>query len=214
MARETDIPNIQIEQKPPEVSSAYSQLFFIQVQYFQPEFIQVDNGTYAFNYSSKTHPLRSFLLELGWAPELFQWHGSFYLEEQLAFSLFHGGIFQVSNLPALSGTSYSLFLFGLDTRLMYAMTGFPWKRWIPFLDLGYQYSTFYQGGDSGLEAAQGGVGNIVAGGGFRFWLNRQQSQQEGVLPFFLNFRLNHIFSSPGSLNLGSTGISGGMSLGL
>lgn len=213
-AQETNLANLQIEQKPKELSSAYGQLFSVQAQGFQPQSLRIDNGTYIFNYVSPDgSPMRSFLLELGWAPKLLEWHGAFYLEGQFAFSLFHGGAAEVSDLPQLDSVSYSLFLFGLDTRIMYAATWFPWKLLIPFFDGGYLYSILYQPGYSGLESAQLGVGNAVASLGLRFWLNRQSSQ-EGGPPFFLILRLNRVFSRAGDVNLGSTALSGGLSLGL
>jgi len=210
----TELAQIPIETNPQQITSAYGQLLTLQVQSFHPTSLQVSNGTYAFNYiDSKSNTLSTILFEMGWAPKLFDFFGSFYVEELLNFAPFHGGTAVVSDLPALSYSTYSLFIIGLSTRIMYAATWLPWKLLIPFLDVGYQYSIFYQTGSSGLESAQGGVSNTVGALGLRFWLNQTEPFKNSP-PLFLILRLNQIFSNPGSVNLESTSLSGGLSLGL
>jgi hypothetical protein len=102
---------------------------------------------------------------------------------------------------------------GIDARLMYAGDWFPWKPLIPFVDGGYRYSVFYQPGQGGLDAAEGGVGNPVAGLGLRFWLNRRASLN-GSTPFFLSAKAERVFPAQNSLNLAATSFFGGLSIGL
>jgi hypothetical protein len=213
-ARETELQEIAIENTPVPLSSAYTQLFTFQLQPFQPSSLRIDNGTYIFDYTgSDGNVMSSWLLEFGWAPKLLDWNGAFYLEEQLATSIFHGGSAEVTDLLPIKGSSFSLFMVGFDTRLAYAATWFPLPRWVPFVEAGYLYSILYQAGTNGLESAQLGVGNAVAALGVRFWLNRPDTP-DGRPPFFLTLRLNHVFSSPADVDLGSTALSGGLSLGL
>ena len=57
LADETNISSIQIEQKPKQVSSSYGQLFTLQAGSFAPDNLQLDNGSYVFNYgNSETQP--------------------------------------------------------------------------------------------------------------------------------------------------------------
>ena len=211
---ETNISNIDINQKPNEITSGYDQIFTLQIGRFAPDSLQLDNGTYTFTYgNSEVDPVSSFLGELGWAPKLLSFAGAFYLEENLCFSIFHGGAGQSAELPPLSNATYSLLLFGFDTRLMYAATWFPIRRLIPFADGGYQYTIYYQPGSSGFESAQGGVGNLAAGAGLRVWLN-PASSMAGFPPFFISAKVNRIFPASNGVNLGSTSFLGGVSIGL
>jgi hypothetical protein len=204
---------IQIDQTPKYTSSSsYDQLVTLQFGQFRPQSLQIANGIYSFNYGNQTS---SFMGEAGWAIQLLHTYGSFFFEENLAFSTFSGNAIQNqgSNLQISSG-SYSLYLFGFDTRLMYAADWFPVKWVIPFADGGYQYTVYDQSASSGVESVQGGVGNFVAGGGLRLWLNRGSSLSGGSTPLYLSAKFNKIFSNSGSLDLASTSFFGGVSLGL
>jgi hypothetical protein len=207
-----DAASIQIDQPSKSRSSSSDQLLTLQFEQFRPQSVQIDNGSYAFDYGKQ---ISSFLGEVGWAGKLVDFHGSFYFEENLAFSTFTGNISRNSGgaQPSLGSSSYSLYLFGLDTRLMYAADWFPAKWLIPFIDGGYQYTAYYQPASTGLESVQGGVGNFVSGGGMRFWLNRRSSLENGNNPIYLSAKYNKIFNSASSLNLASSSVLGGMSLG-
>jgi hypothetical protein len=199
--------------KVPQVAAPASdspdQLLTLQFQQFQPKAVQVDNGSYNFNYGNQ---ISSFLGEAGWAGKLLDFHGAFYFEENLAFSTFSGNV-SSSSTAQPGSSSYSLYLLGLDTRLMYAADWFPVKWLIPFGDAGYQYSVYYQPSSSGSESVEGGVGNFVAGGGVRIWVNRHASLNSGNSPIYLSAKYNKIFSSGGSLDLASASFLGGLSLG-
>jgi hypothetical protein len=187
------------------------QLVTLQIGQFQPNSLQTSNGTYNFNYGHGT----SFLAEGGWQMKILNVGasgGSFYFEENLAFSSFSGNSVQGGPSPSGSST-YTMDLFGLDTRLLYAADWFPLKILTPFVDGGYQYSIYYQPGNSGLDSAEGGVGNPVAGAGARILLNRG-ALLNGGNPIYLSGKYNRIFSVSNSVNLASSSFMGGLSLGL
>jgi hypothetical protein len=205
------VANIRIEEPALHSTSSYDQLVSFQFGQYHPQSTQISNGTYNFDYGTG----HTFTGELGWALKLMEpgaHFGAFYLEEGLAFSSFSGNI-QTNPSVQLSANSYSLYLFGLDSRVMYAAEWFPWKSLVPFADGGYQYTFYYQPGSSGLESVNGGVGNFVAGGGARLWLNRDGSIR-GAMPIFITAKVNRIFPQANTLNLASTSFLGGLTLGL
>jgi hypothetical protein len=204
--------SMQVEEPPKHTSSSYDQLITLQLGEFRPQSIQIANGIYNFDYGNQ---VSSFMGEAGWAIKLLKTKGTFYFEENFAFSTFSGSTTQSSNQDLqVQSQSFSLYLFGFDTRLMYAADWFPEKWVIPFADAGYQYTIYDQSASAGVESAQGGVGNFVAGGGLRFWLNRSSSLDGGDMPLFLSAKVNRIFSSGNSLDLASTSFLGGVSVGL
>jgi hypothetical protein len=209
-AEEATLWNIRIDE-PTRVSS-YDQLFTLQLSQFKPVSLQLTNGTYNFNYGDH---VSSAMAEAGWALKVadFASYGSFYLEGNLAFSAFGGSSVQASG-PTSGGSSYSLDLFGVDARLMYAGDWFPWKRLTPFVDGGYLYTVFYQPGNSGMDSVTGGVGNPVAGAGLRLWLNRTTALRSGGNAFYLTGKFNRIFPANDGVNLASSSVFGGVSLGL
>lgn len=197
--------------------SPYNQLVTVQAGPFRPASIALSNGSYAFNYG--TESLDSYMVEVGWSARVFKLIGSWSFEENIAFSSFTGALTTVQN--SVSGTqSLSAYMMGLDTRAMWAMDWFPWSSLIPFVDGGYQRTFYYQSGSSDLESAQGSVGNLVVGAGLRLWLNRTSSMSGdhvnrfAAFPFFLTAKVNHIFPIDSGLNLSSTDIMAGLSVGL
>lgn len=210
-AEEANMSNIKIEQPSSSETSVASSDQFVSLAFapFAPASVQISNGAYNFNYGQKTS---TYMGQAGWGIKLFDLGGAFYLEENLGFSELSGNAISVTGSQTASA-SYSVDFFGLDTRLMYEASWFPWKRLIPFLDGGYLYTLYYQPGNSGLDSVSGGVGNAVAGGGLRFWLNRQ-SAMNGAHPVFLTGKVNRIFTSSNSVDLTSTSFFGGVSFGL
>jgi hypothetical protein len=194
-----------------------SQLFSLQAGAFRPDSVALSNGSYAFDYGHDS--LGSFLAEAGWSARLFRFHGAFSIEENLAFTTFSADSNSIS-ASSVTGNSITVNMLGFDTRLMYSIDVFPWKRLIPFVDAGYQYTLYYQSGASDLESVQGGVGNFAAGGGLRFWLNRDSSlaadhvNRFSSFPFFITAKVNRIFPQSGPINLSSTTLLGGISVGL
>jgi hypothetical protein len=187
------------------------QLVTLQIGQFTPNSIQTSNGAYNFNYGHGT----SFLAEGGWALKILSAGtsgGSFYFEENLAYSSFSGNSVQNVSVPNGS-SSYTLDLFGFDTRLMYAADWFPLTWITPFVDGGYQLSIYYQPGSSGLDSTEGGVGNPVAGAGARILLN-PGAFTSGGNPIYLSGKYNRIFSVSNSVDLASSSFMGGLSLGL
>jgi hypothetical protein len=209
-----DVSQIKIEQPPKEDkdSSPYDQLLNVQFGSFSPQSVQISNGSYNFNYGGAS----SLLGEVGWAGKLFNAWGSVYFEENVGFTTFSGNVSQSSSgqgMPSIN-SSYSVYFLILDSRLMYTADYFPVKWAVPFADAGYQYAFYYQGASSGLQSVEGGAGNFVSGAGMRFWLNRRASLERGGMPLFLMAKYNHVFSSGGSLDLASSSVMGGVSLGL
>lgn len=187
------------------------QLVTLQVGQFTPNSIQTSNGSYNFSYGHGS----SFLAEGGWALKILDVGssgGSFYFEENLAFSSFSGNSVQGA-ATSTGSSSYTLDLFGFDTRIMYTADWFPWKIVTPFADGGFQYSIYYQPGSSGFDSAEGGVGNPVAGVGARILLNRG-AFVGGSNPVYLSGKYNRIFSVSNSVDLASSSFMGGLSLGL
>jgi hypothetical protein len=199
-------------------STIYSQLLTISAGPLEPKSAVISNGSYAFNYGQAAQ--KSFLIEAGWSARLFWLFGGFYLNENFAYSQLSGS----PNSNAIGGandTTLTANLFGFDTRLTYAAEWFPVHWIIPFAEGGYQYTFYNQSGSVDLDSASGGVGNMVAGAGLRFWLNRTNSQptdtvhNHQALPIFLSFKWNRIFSNNAdSLNLADSSYQGGISLGL
>jgi hypothetical protein len=200
---------IKIEEPVTQTNATYDQLVTLQFGSFKPASVQITNGSYRFNYGNN---ISSYMGEAGWALRLFELGGAFYIEENLAFAEFSGSAVENASVQP-GGTSYSMDLFGFDTRLMYAADWFPWKPLVPFIDGGYQYSIYFQPGTSGLDSVSGGVGNPVAAGGLRLWLNRAASLN-GNHPVFLMAKVNRIFGTSNSVDLESTSFFGGVSFGL
>jgi hypothetical protein len=213
-AEEATMSNIKIEDQSHTESSVTSSDQFVSLAFapFAPASVQISNGAYNFNYGQKTS---TYMGQAGWGIKLFDLGGAFYFEENLGFSQLSGNTINEAGAQA-ANSSYSVDFFGFDTRLMYEASWFPWKRLVPFVDGGYLYTIYYQPGNSGLDSVSGGVGNPVAGGGLRFWLNRQ-SAMNGAHPVFLTGKVNRIFTSSNSVNsvdLTSTSVFGGVSFGL
>jgi hypothetical protein len=207
----------QMPSLPKGTENDFSQLFMIQAGSFSPHSVSVSNGDYKFNYDSEA--TESYVVEAGWALRLFDLLGAFHFEENLDFTSVQG-----TAPSSISGNQQSqdlkLYLVGLDTRIMYSMEWFPWKRLIPFVDGGYRYTFYSQSGPSDLESAQGGVGNAVFGAGLRFWVNRRTftgdslSQRFTSIPVFLTAKFNRIYSSGGDLDLGSDSYLAGIAIAL
>jgi hypothetical protein len=210
-AEEATMSNIKIEEPAHSETSVTSSDQFVSLTFgsFSPASVQISNGAYHFDYGKNTS---TYMGQAGWAIKLFDLSGAFYFEENLGFSQLSGSAIDGSGSPTASA-SYSVDFFGLDTRLLYAADWFPWKRLIPFVDGGYLYTFYYQPGSSGLDSVSGGVGNPVAGGGLRFWVNRA-SAMNGAHPVFVTAKVNRIFSSSNSVDLTSTSVFGGVSFGL
>ncbi len=204
------ISNIRIEEPPKASSEIADQLIGIQFAPFRPASVAVNNGSYRFDYGSGAS---SVMGELNWAVRLVSGFGSLYLQEGIAATGFGGNVVQSGQVNT-PDSSYSMGLAGLDSRLMFALDALPGpgKYLIPFADFGYQYSLYYQPGKSGLDSAQGGVGNVVGGLGLRFWLNRAASLG-GSTPWYLTAKLNRIFPDSDPMNLTSTSVFGGLALG-
>jgi hypothetical protein len=211
-AEEATMSNIKIEEPAHSESSVTSSDQFVSIAFgaFSPNSVQISNGTNQFNYGSK---ISTYMGQAGWGIKLFDLGGAFYFEENLGFSELSGNAVGSGPGQTTASSSYSVDFFGLDTRLMYAADWFPWKRLIPFVDGGYLYTFYYQPGSSGLDSVSGGVGNPVAGGGLRFWLNRS-SAMNGARPVFLTAKVNRIFTTSNSVDLSSTSVFGGVSFGL
>jgi hypothetical protein len=205
-----NLSNIKIEEPTLHPTSSWDQMAMIEFGKFTPSSVQVTNGSYRFNYGNNAS---TYMGEAGWALKLFSFGGSFYVQEGLAFSALSGSAMNNSNAQPVS-SSYTLDLFGLDSRLVYAADWFPWKPLIPFAEGGYQLTVFYQGGSSGLDSVSGSVGNPVAGAGLRLWLNRRASMSGNSLPVFLVGKANRIFTSSNDVNLAATSFLGGVSFGL
>lgn len=202
-----------------ENAPSFSQLITVQAGPFHPSSMALSNGSYVFNYNNDS--LDSYMVEAGWSARLFKLIGSWSFEENLAFSSFSGTLQPVQSASGgAANKDLSAYLLGLDTRLMWSWDWFPWPILIPFLDAGYQRTFYFQSGPSDLESSQGSVGNIVAGAGLRFWLNRSFSISDdhvnrfASVPFFLTAKVNHIFSENTGVNLGSTDFMAGLSVGL
>ncbi|MGZ3696826.1 MAG: hypothetical protein ACXWPM_06295 [Bdellovibrionota bacterium] len=201
----------------PASSEGPGQLFTVQAGPYQPAGINITNGNYAFTY--KGDSLNSFMVQVGWAARLFHLLGEVSIEESLGYSNF-SGIASASNLPNSQGQSLSVNVLSLDSRIMHSWDWFPWKPLVPFVDGGYQFAFYHQGGPSDLESAQGTVGNFVAGGGLRFWVNYWRSlstdhvSRYTEMPVYLTARVTRIFSSGSSIDLSSTVFMGGLSIGI
>jgi hypothetical protein len=202
-AQAQETSDIKLSQ-PKSTESDFSQLFTIQGGAFSANSISVSNGDYKFTYDGDS--LKSYVFEAGWALKLFQLLGAFQVEENLDFTGLQGEA--PSNIRGVDQTqNLKLYLLGLDTRIMYSMEWFPWKRLIPFIDGGYRYTFFSQSGPSDLESAQGVVGNAVAGAGLRFWVNRGTFTGDDLtrrftsIPIFLTAKFNRTFSSGEELDL-------------
>lgn len=196
----------------------YTQLITVQAGPFHPSSISLSNGSYAFDYNNDS--LDSYMVEVGWSARVFKLFGSWSAEENLAFSSFSGALQPLQGAAASTTQNLSAYMMGLDSRIMWNMDWFPWQSLIPFLDGGYQYTFYYQSGSSDLQSSQGGVGNFVAGGGLRLWLNRATSISDdhvnrfAAFPLFLTAKINHIFPEDNGVNLGSTDFMAGISVGL
>jgi hypothetical protein len=208
-AEEATMSNIKIEEPTPAEASVTSGDQFVSIAFgaFAPASVQISNGAYNFDYGKKTS---TYMGQAGWGIKLFDLAGAFYLEENLGFSQLSGNAISGGQTAS---ASYSVDFFGLDTRLMYQASWFPWKRLVPFVDGGYLYTLYYQPGASGLDSVSGGVGNPVAGGGLRFWLNRASSMN-GAHPVFLTGKVNRIFTTSNSVDLSATSVFGGVSFGI
>lgn len=206
---EASASNIRIEEPATHESPACDQFFTFALGAFSPESVAVSNGTYTFDYGS--HPA-TYQAQASWALKLLPAAGGFYFEGTVAFSSFSGSAVQNPS-SGLATSSYAMGLLGLDARMMYSLDALP-VRWLsPFADAGYRYSIFYQPGASGLESVEGGVGNPVASAGLRFWVNRRSSMAGGT-PWFLTAKVERVFPQTDSLNLASTSLYGGITLGL
>jgi hypothetical protein len=204
------ISSMKITEPAKHKSSSYDQMVTFGISEFKPKALSFSNGTYGFNYGGSPD---SVLGSVGWAIKLFGGMGAMYLEENFGFTTLNGDVSQSQGVK-LSANNYSLYMFAFDTRLMYAGDWFPWKRLVPFIDGGYQYAIYYQPASSGLESAQGGVANPVAGLGLRFWLNRDSSLAVGRTPVFLIAKANRVFNADNSVNLAQTSVMGGLAIGL
>jgi hypothetical protein len=215
-ARADEIPLIsavRIEEPPRHLDASYDQLIGVQFGPYTPASVRTSNGTYSFDYSDGQ--ATSYLSQVGWALKLFNFGGTFYFEENVGFSMFGGSVVQGAIPAPLGSPSYSLYMIGFDTRLLYQVDAFPWKILVPYADAGFQEAVYYQTGGSGLDSLQGTVGNPVAGAGIRLWLNRGSSISNGSVPIFLTAKFNRIFASSNSeLNLASSSLFGGLTLGL
>jgi hypothetical protein len=197
--------------------SSYSQLVTLEAGPFRPAGIVLSNGSYSFEYGKET--LDSYLVEAGWSDKLLNFLGGIYIQEGIGFSTFSGTAptFQEGTTTSRPLSAY---LLSLDTRVMHAWEWFPWKRLIPFYEVGYQYTFYYQAGPSDLESSQGGVGNFVGAAGLRLWLNRNSSLSEdhvnrfASFPIFLTAKVNHIFPQNNGVNLESTTLLAGLSFGI
>jgi hypothetical protein len=201
----------------PGDSQAYRQMFSIQAGPFQPKSAVISNGSYAFDYGSATH---SFLVEAGWSARLFWAFGNFYFNENFAYSQL-GGVTPPAAIAGNVDSTLSMNLFGLDTRIVDSLEWFPVHWAIPFIEGGYQYTFYNQSGSVDLDSVQGGVGNPVAGAGFRFWVNRRISDRVDTVhsyesfPIFITLKWNRIFpNSSNGLNLADSSVLGGLSIGL
>jgi len=201
----------------PADSQTYRQMFSIQAGPFQPKSASISNGSYAFDYGSASH---SILVEAGWSARLFWALGNFYFNENFAYTQF-SGVAPPAAVGTNADSSLSMNLFGLDTRLVDSLEWFPVRWAIPFLEGGYQYTFYNQSGSVDLDSVQGGVGNIVAGAGFRFWVNRRDSDRVDTVhsyesfPIFVTLKWNRIFAnSSNNLNLADSSFLGGLSIGL
>jgi hypothetical protein len=197
--------------------SPYNQLVSIQAGPFRPASLVLSNGSYVFDYNATS--LDSYMVEAGWAARLLGLGGSWFLEENLAFSSFSGALKPLQTSTAAPET-LSAYLLGLDSRVMWAWDWFPWKSLIPFVDGGVQWSFYYQSGTSDLESTQGNIANFVAGAGARLWLNRASSMSQdhvnrfAAFPLFITAKVNHIFPQDNGVNLSSTDFMAGLSVGL
>lgn len=195
----------------------FSQLFSVMAGPITPRSVAISNGDYDFNYGGSG--LSSAAIEAAWSIKLFDLFGSIHLEEGLNYTSFTGTA-NYSIRGTSESTSLRLNILALDSRLMYSMDWFPWKRLIPFVDGGYQLAFYDQSSTSDLESASGSTGNIVAGAGLRFWLNRGSyssgdfvSHVESI-PIFVVLKYNRIFANGQGLDLGSDSYLAGMQLGL
>jgi hypothetical protein len=198
-------------------SRVFSQLLSLQVSTFNPRSVTVSNGDYDFKYGPN---VSGTMVEAGWSVRLFPLvFGSIHFEEGLAYASLSG-----SANSSIRGTqqqdSLQMNMLALDSRVMYSMDWFPWKRLIPFADGGYQLEFYNQTGASDLESVQGNSGNFVAGAGLRFWLNRGDfsagdyvSRVEGI-PFFLLLKYSHVFPNQSDLDLASDSYSIGLQMGI
>jgi hypothetical protein len=190
----------------------YGNLLSLEGGYFRPDRVEIRNLDYTYAYD--TDARTSFQLRLSDALRVVRFGGqSLYVQAGVSYSLMR------MRLPASyagnpGNQSLSLNLFGLEARLSHAWESCPIRALIPFWDAGYRYTYYEQSGPSELEAADGGVGNVVVGGGLRYWLNRPSSFEHlqswgGV---FLTARAEHIFNSGGPINLASTNFLGGLAV--
>ena len=189
----------------------YNQTFSLQAGKYHPNAISISNSNAKYDYSGNT--LDSYLIEPGISMKLFHFLGAVSIEENLAISTFKGGL-------SSDGSALSLFTMGADTRLKHSWEWFPLRALIPYIEGGYQYTFYSQNGSSDLEAAQGSIGNFVAGAGFDIWLNEMFSPSHdhvnkyGSVPLFLTTKLNHVFSTGSDVDLGSTSVLVGLSIGI
>jgi hypothetical protein len=64
-----------------------------------------------------------------------------------------------------------------------------------------------------LESVNGGVGNFVAGGGAKLWVNPGVAIDGGI-PVFVSAKVNRVFPNSSALDLGSLSFQGGVTFGL
>jgi hypothetical protein len=217
MGAEESLPTTEELMKVDSSAKQFSQLFSVQAGMVNPRSVAISNGDYDFQYGGKGSS--STMVEVGWSIKLFEFLGSWHLEEGLNYMNFSGTA-NYSIRGTTETPSLRLNVLGLDTRFMYSMDWFPWKRMVPFLDGGYQVSFYSQSSTSDLESASGSSGNFVGGAGLRFWLNRGNytngdfvSHVESI-PIFLTVKYNHIFPNHLGLDLASDSYLAGLQLGL
>lgn len=213
------LPTTEELMKVDSSAKQFSQLFLVQAGSIKPRSVAISNGDYDFKYGNGKDNLSSVVAEVGWSVKLVDFLGSWHLEEGLDYMSFSGTA--SSSIRGTSQTqSLRLNVLGLDSRIMYSMDWFPWKRLLPFLDGGYQVAFYSQASTSDLESASGSAGNFVGGAGIRFWLNRGSfssgnfiSHVESI-PVFVVLKYNRIYANNLGFDLGSSSYMAGLQLGL
>ncbi|MDB5039136.1 MAG: hypothetical protein JWQ35_2664 [Bacteriovoracaceae bacterium] len=194
-------------------SLSHGQFLNLMAGAFQPSSIELKNLDYTYRYDDDSKS--SFVVEISRDFRLFKTLGqAFYINLSFNYSLLRMRL--PSDYPGnLGRQSLNLNLFGMAARVEDSWENFPWKRLVPFLDGGFQYTYYSQSGLSDIETVDGGVGNFVLGGGLRFWMNPSTSLESKVdfsLPVFLLAKVNHMFGTDSALNLESTSFLGGLTM--
>lgn len=197
----------------------YDFILTLEAGPYKPKSISFTNwNNNSFTYDDST--LNAFSAQLGWGMNLYKNDDiAIIFNESLDYSNFTYKL--PADLAANPGNvSVSMHMFSFDSRLQVAWNNSPVLSLIPFAEGGYMVTLWNQNGPTDLTAGEGTAGNLVAGAGLRFWLNRAASlnhefpSRYSALPIFITAKVNQVFSNNAGVDPGATSVLGGLSVGL